>query len=69
MLATVLFHPDPEGDWNEHMVELCLWSEVVARKGAPELLREKPAVKRPVAQEASEESPERRSKCRKFQGR
>lgn len=33
-----LFLSDPEGDWNEHKIELCLWTHVMGLKYAPELL-------------------------------
>ncbi|XP_068672095.1 uncharacterized protein [Montipora foliosa] len=33
-----LVNKDPEGDWNEHKVEICLWTNVVGQKFAPELL-------------------------------
>jgi hypothetical protein len=39
MCLSVCFE-DSNGDWNEHKVELTLWTFVTASKLAPELLQE-----------------------------
>ena len=43
-----LFLSDPEGDWNEHRIELCLWTHVMGLKYAPELFNKGTLSKRKI---------------------
>ena len=49
---------DPEGDWNEHKIDLCLWTHVVGQKYVPELFSKGSLLKRKLVthDEKSQES-------------
>jgi len=58
-----LVNKDPEGDWNEHKIELCLWTHVTGLKYAPELFSKASLSKRKTA--ANDEGSQKSSKKRK----
>lgn len=51
-----LMKKDPQGDWNEHKIELCLWTHVMRLKYAPELSSKGTLSKRKVGTNEEEES-------------
>lgn len=58
---------DPNGTWNEHKVEMCLWTHVIAMKYAPELISKGSSSKRKIASHdfESQESSKKKKKKKK----
>lgn len=56
-----LLNKDPKGEWDEHKIELCLWTHVVGQKFAPELFTNKTLMKRKRAttDDESQETPKK----------
>lgn len=57
-----LMKKDPQGDWNEHKVELCLWTHVMRLKYAPELCNKGTLSKRKISTNEQEEESQTKSK-------
>ena len=53
---------DPKGEWNEHKIELCLWTHVVGQRYAPEMFNNRTLTKRKrtTTNDESQETPKKK---------
>lgn len=57
-----LLKKDPKGEWNEHKIELCLWTHVVGQRYAPEMFNNRTLTKRKrtTTNDESQETPKKK---------